>query len=269
MSYTGHQSDDGADGAARKRRIAMVVIVALSAVAAPVDFVRADGLPMSSDRQHAGGEYTVLTLTEEQDQEVQRNRLFTPTAEQLALLRKIDPTCPAKLQVVTPWFDDCGCGMHGYVMWFRPGEIDAPHGAISRWERFDGLVIQAEAAEGDTTAINLMQGQGAEVVAADRRIISHASGDLVMDLDGNLYCNGDSIDTAEILSMIDRCNAEHARHVQEDTAERDEYSPWNTPHLWLHMPPLDTQSRHTWLFNALLDLAAELARKGWRLGLVG
>lgn len=69
--------------------------------------------------------------------------------------------------------------------------------------------------------------------------------------------------------MIDRCNAGRALRDEGLTVDRCAYGYQGEPHLGLHLPPLDTQERHTGLFKTFLELAAELARKGWRLGLAG
>lgn len=257
--------------AVASRHLALAGILLLCGTVAIAGPALADGLLFDSERQHCSAIHTVIPLTPEQDREVQRTRLFTPTPEQLAMLRSINPSCPARLQVVTPWYNDCGCGMHGYVLWLRPGEIEVPHGAIGRWSWIDERLIRDDAAAGDTTAVKLLAGFGPEAEAADASILRHAAGSLVMDLDGNLYYDGVSVDTEAILAIVDReITAAAAGDPAHAGAAPDRYvrEPQGPVHIWLHMPPLDPRFQ-PWLFDGLFELSRKLASRGYELALTG
>ena len=88
-------------------------------VAAPE--THADGIPFNPARMEITCPHTIFDMTTEQVEEANALGTLTLTSEQWATMRKKTPGYPKRLTLVTYQWNDCTCGITGYLSIRLPG----------------------------------------------------------------------------------------------------------------------------------------------------
>ena len=90
-------------------------LVLLTTLLLSVPETRADGIPFNRKRMEITCAHTIFDMTPEQVEEADALGTFTLTSTQWATMRKKTPGYPKRLSVVSYQWDDCTCGIQGYL----------------------------------------------------------------------------------------------------------------------------------------------------------
>jgi hypothetical protein len=87
--------------------------------------VHADGPPMNSEGE-VYVDHLIIVMNDEQLKEVGQTRLLTLTEEQHKFFKKQDERYPRKVEIITPYYRDCTCGLNAYGVWNKQRHIAMP-----------------------------------------------------------------------------------------------------------------------------------------------
>jgi hypothetical protein len=99
----------------------------------------AAGLPLSEDRTRCEAPHDLVTLNDEQLEEVTVMGTLTLTHAQWTELRAKSPGMPKRIETILPsTYNDCSCGLEGHFgIWFKNGTVavvrDHPPAPFSEW----------------------------------------------------------------------------------------------------------------------------------------
>ena len=205
----------------RYRFLAFLLFVALPCLA---------HYPMS-ETDLVNGDHVVVWLSPEQTEEVGRTRILTLDKNQVDVMRKLVPSFPDRIKVITPSYHDCKCGMYVYGIWTRRELVALPYPDFD----FPGADLR------------MLPPPRLDEPPLDKG--SH----ILFDIDGAMYFAGEPISEEEIL------------HGLDVIGQGDE----NGKVLWLNLPPRSSEEVDEAIQGIVERLKEEGAKRGVDVEITG